>query len=80
MHMREVNWFNSTEDSLGFFMTVVDENGTFICPRCERPCDYWEGQTGEEKFTGRPIIECQHLCDRCEIQTGLYPVGVSSHD
>lgn len=68
-----LNWFEDKEhddgDSIGFFMDDTPFDYHPDCPKCGKTTLYWEGQIGEERYTGKVIRASHFYCPDCKIKT-----------
>ena len=71
--MPMLNWFQDTEmdrgESIGCFRDDLPFDYPPDCPKCGKPAQYWEGQIGEEQYTGRAIYASHYYCPDCHIKT-----------
>jgi hypothetical protein len=67
-----VNWFtHETDDSLGFFPLETTHGGDYICPKCGKVAEYWEGIISQDRM-GNDIRGWSYDCFPCKIGTMVH--------
>lgn len=66
---REMEWFSLDDgESAGTYPLKETSSGTYICPTCDRPTEYHEGQMDQD-FMGNDIDGWWFICWHCGIDT-----------
>jgi len=66
--IQEIEWFDMNQgDSIGKFPTDLTLDNA-PCPKCGKPCDYWEGQIGEDRM-GNAEYGWSYDCYACKVHS-----------
>jgi DNA-directed RNA polymerase subunit M/transcription elongation factor TFIIS len=66
----QIEWFDmETGESVGIFpYDPTDDLEAFICPKCGKRTEYWEGQIDQDRM-GNDIYGYSYDCCNCKIHT-----------
>jgi len=71
MAQRDIEWFTLEEwESVGKFPLQTTPRGDYICPKCGKPAEYWEGAFEQDRM-GNDIEGWSYDCYGCKISTEI---------
>lgn len=64
---RSIEWFTLDDgDAMGPYPLTTNDNDDWLCPKCGKPCEYWEGQIDQDRM-GNDIRGWAFHCYDCGI-------------
>lgn len=69
---RVIEWFTLDDrfDSVGEFPLETTYEGGYVCPKCGKPAEYWEGTFDQDRM-GNDIQGWSYDCFHCGIGTSV---------
>jgi hypothetical protein len=62
---KEIEWWTLDDgESIGKFLREGDAHGDYLCPKCNKPCNYWEGTIDQDR-QGNDITGWAYHCYEC---------------